>query len=124
MEAQLGSSTAANALAADGKLPQMRVLPSHGGLNDGMEFFERHRDRYLDFAPNRWIAVEQIDAQRGNYVRGDAILGAQCRQFGRLVLPVPRQQLAEAINRMPAGHAVDDVGEVSLRIKTVELVDG
>src|SRR5438309_1827663 len=76
MEAQPGSSTAANALAADGKLPQMRVLPSHGGLNDGMEFFERHRDRYLDFAPDRWIAVEQIDAQRGNRVRRDAILGA------------------------------------------------
>jgi hypothetical protein len=27
MEAQLGSSAAANALVADGKLPQMRVLP-------------------------------------------------------------------------------------------------
>jgi hypothetical protein len=36
-----------------------------------------------------------------------------CRQFGRLVLPVPRQQFAEAADRMPAGHAVDDVGEVN-----------
>jgi hypothetical protein len=54
----------------------MRVLPFHGGLNDGMELFERHRDRYLDLTPDRRIAVEQIDAQRRNPVRRDAILGA------------------------------------------------
>src|SRR5271166_2241993 len=65
----------------------MRILPFHGGLNDGMELLERHRDRYLDFAPDRRITVEQIDAQRGNRVRRDAIgthaasLAGWCCQF-------------------------------------------
>src|SRR4051794_40515579 len=49
--------------------------PFHGGLNDGMEFFERHRDRYLDLAPDRRIAVEQIDASVA-IVSGDTLFSA------------------------------------------------
>jgi hypothetical protein len=33
LEAQLGGPAVADALAADGKLPQMRVLPSHGACS-------------------------------------------------------------------------------------------
>jgi len=74
----------------------MRVLRFHRGLNDGMELFERHRDRYLDLAPDRRIAVEQIDASVA-IVLGDTL-------FSALVPPVWQAVAASSMATVqPAG---------------------
>jgi hypothetical protein len=42
-------------------------------------------------------------------------------QFGRVPVPVPRQQFSQPVDRMSLGHAVDHIGEVSLGVEAVEL---
>ena len=76
LKGQPGGAAAADALATESEFPQMRVLPVHGGLNDPMELLERHRDRHLDLAPDRRIAVDQVDAQRGDRLGLGLVLGA------------------------------------------------
>src|SRR5215469_7159754 len=76
LNGQAGGAAAADRLAADGELPQMRVLPFHGGLNDRMELFECHRDRHLALTPDRRIAVDQVDAKCGNRLSPGLVLGA------------------------------------------------
>jgi hypothetical protein len=46
---------------------------------------------------------------------------ASCRQFGILSLPVPRQQFAEPVDRMPLGHEVNHSGEVGLGSRPLSL---
>src|SRR5258707_1067233 len=60
VQAQLGGAAGPDARAGDLELPEMAVLPVHGGLDDGMQLLERHRGRHLDLAPDRRIRVEKI----------------------------------------------------------------
>ena len=69
-------STAADALATEGELPQVRVLPLHGRLNGPVELSKRHRKGRRDLPPDRRIAVDEIDAQRCYHLALRLALGA------------------------------------------------
>jgi hypothetical protein len=76
LQGQPCGAAAADRLAADGELPQMRVFPFHRGLDDRVELSEGERGRHLDLAPDRRIAVDEVDAQRGDRFGREIVLGA------------------------------------------------
>jgi len=45
------------------KVPEMIILPPHGGLDHVVEHLEASSDRHLDYAPDRGLDVVEADAQ-------------------------------------------------------------
>ena len=65
-----------------------------------------------DAAPDQRLDIDQFDAQDGDSIGAHAASLAGWRR---------QQQFAKSVDRMPAGHGVDHVGEICLGIEAIEL---
>lgn len=70
--------------AANAKFSEVIIQPAHGDLDGIMQDLEGDRGRDLDQAPDQWIAVFEVDTERGNLGEAvDSAFGGQAARNSR-----------------------------------------
>ena len=100
-------------LVVGGELPQVIILPAHGGLYDPVQGLQIGRGRHRDAAPDQWLDINQFDTQDGNVIGAHAAsLADWRRQFhgnnlpSRLTGMAAARQATRSRNQMCFGEAL------------------
>src|SRR5213079_68731 len=59
-------------LVVGGELPQVIILPAHGGMDDPVQGLQIGRGRHRDAAPDQRLDIDQFDAQDGDSIGAHA----------------------------------------------------
>jgi hypothetical protein len=87
-EAAIVHAGTIDSLAPDMELVEVRVLPSHRGLDDDVQVLERDGGRDFDPAPDWWLGVDEGDLQADDNISHAAVLAEAAFQFRGSNLPI------------------------------------